>query len=65
MKIVYCPDCQDACGDCAVLLNTKNRRAWECDECDGLIIDEVGDAYCNVDGNLIEEMDNCPELEGE
>ncbi len=41
----------------------KNRREWECDECDGLVIDEVGDAYCTVTGNLVEEMEECPENE--
>ncbi len=36
---------------------------WDCDECEAMHVDEVGDAYCLTDGNLIEELDECPELE--
>ncbi len=36
---------------------------WDCDECEAMYVDEVGDVYCLVDGGLIEELDECPEME--
>ena len=40
-----------------------NRKEWECDECDGLTVCEFGDAYCTVDGGLVEELIVCPEAD--
>lgn len=64
---VYCHGCNDSCENCTRILSEglvlSNRKFFDCEGCDAFSVDEFGDGYCNIDGELVEELNECPEME--